>query len=303
MSEADRKQSSTAQPSSGGTQTAGEMLKAARVANGIHIAALAASIKVTVQKLEALEADRHEELPDPTFARALAQAVCRFLKIDPLPVLARLPELGTPSRLEHVAIGLNQPFRDGTGRRREGFRLSSLLRPALLLPLLLVIAAIVLWMLPPGMLRLPTNTSTSETAGSEGAPGTATTTITVPVMPPGEASGSETVHAAPLVVDPPASAAPAAEAASQAATPSQAALSGAPVVVRAKADSWLNVRESGGRTLVSRLVRAGEVVEVDGRFPLRLQIGNAAGTDVTLRGQPLDLAPYARDNVARFEIK
>ncbi len=43
--------------------TAGEMLRAARMAHGIHIAALAASIKVSVKKLEALESDRIEELP------------------------------------------------------------------------------------------------------------------------------------------------------------------------------------------------------------------------------------------------
>lgn len=300
MSDSDR----NLHPTPHGSQTAGEMLKAARVASGIHIAALAASIKVTVQKLEALEADRHDELPDPTFARALAQAVCRFLKIDPVPVLAKLPELGTPSRLEHVAIGLNQPFRDGAGRRREGFRLSSLLRPALLLPLLLVVAAAILWALPPGLLRLPTGSSApapEQSAASGASDGTTTTTVTSPVFPPGEASGTETVHSAPLVADPVAS--QAVPAASQAAAASDVAVPSAPVVVRVSASSWLSVRDAGGKTLVSRLVPAGEVVELNGRFPLRVQVGNARATEVTVRGQPMDLTPYARDNVARFEIK
>ena len=53
------------------------MLRAARQARGLHIAALAASIKVTQRKLEALEADRYDELPDMTFTRALAKTVCR----------------------------------------------------------------------------------------------------------------------------------------------------------------------------------------------------------------------------------
>ena len=34
---------------------------------------------------EALEAGRYHELPDTTFARALAKTVCRVLKIDPEP--------------------------------------------------------------------------------------------------------------------------------------------------------------------------------------------------------------------------
>ena len=53
----------------------------ARQQQGLHIAALAALIKVSQRKLELLEADRLSELPDATFARALAQTMCRSLKI------------------------------------------------------------------------------------------------------------------------------------------------------------------------------------------------------------------------------
>ena len=73
------------------------MLRAARRAQGLHISMLAASIKVTQRKLESLEADRYDELPDMTFTRALAKTVCRSLKIDEAPVLALLPRLGEQS--------------------------------------------------------------------------------------------------------------------------------------------------------------------------------------------------------------
>jgi hypothetical protein len=52
-------------------------------AQGLHIARSPPSIKVTQKKLELLEADRFDALPDATFTRALAQTVCRALKIDP----------------------------------------------------------------------------------------------------------------------------------------------------------------------------------------------------------------------------
>ena len=74
-----------------GPTTAGGLLRAAREKQGLHIAALAAAIKVAPRKLDALENDRHDELPDATFVRALAQTVCRTLKIDPRPVLHMLP--------------------------------------------------------------------------------------------------------------------------------------------------------------------------------------------------------------------
>jgi len=307
MTEADR---STAAPGAP-AQSAGEMLKAARLAQGVHIAALAASIKVSVKKLEALEADQFDQLPDPTFARALAQTVCRFLKVDPAPILARLPEPGTPSRLEHVARGLNQPFRDGSSHAGDGVVLSALSRPAVWVPLLLIVAAVVLWLLPPGMLTLPGNWSRDDVAAP--AAGNGTVTSTVPVMPPTDAPASETVHSAPLVVDPPpqpspgaAPAAPSAPAAQPvpAAPPAAAPQAAeAPVVVRTTAESWMEVRDANGRVLLSRLVAPGETLTFGGSFPLRMRVGNAGATEIVVRGQPFDMTPFVRDNVARFEIK
>lgn len=72
-------------------QTAGAVLRSYREANGLKLDALAFTLRVPVAKLEALEDDRLELLPDAVFARALALAVCRLLKADPAPVLALLP--------------------------------------------------------------------------------------------------------------------------------------------------------------------------------------------------------------------
>jgi cytoskeleton protein RodZ len=100
--------------------SAGRLLREARERQGLHIAALAASIKVAPKKLELLEADRFDALPDATFTRALAQTVCRALKIDPTAVLTLLPP-PTGHRLEQVGEGLNAPFRErpGVGAQRD----------------------------------------------------------------------------------------------------------------------------------------------------------------------------------------
>jgi cytoskeleton protein RodZ len=70
---------------------AGAILRSYRESAGIHIVALASALKVTRAKLEALENDRYEELPDVVFARALAMSCCRYLGQDPESVLARMP--------------------------------------------------------------------------------------------------------------------------------------------------------------------------------------------------------------------
>mgnify|MGYP000700471163 CR=1 FL=1 len=82
--------------------TAGRLLREAREAAGLHIASLAVSLKVPVRKLEALEADRYDLLPDAVFVRALASSVCRALRVDPAPVLLKLPE-AAPNRLKSGA--------------------------------------------------------------------------------------------------------------------------------------------------------------------------------------------------------
>ena len=83
---------------------------------------------MTPHKLELLEANRFDELPDATFTRALALSVCRVLKIDATPVLVRLPQTAEHG-LEHVARGLNQPFRDRSARH-ERRRLEAFPEPA-----------------------------------------------------------------------------------------------------------------------------------------------------------------------------
>lgn len=78
-------------PSTSHSTTAGTLLSQYREALGLSVELLAPTLRVPVSKLEALEADRLDDLPDVMFARALALAVCRQLKADAAPVLALLP--------------------------------------------------------------------------------------------------------------------------------------------------------------------------------------------------------------------
>jgi cytoskeleton protein RodZ len=71
----------------------------------LHIVALSSALKVARAKLEALEADRLDDLPDIVFARALAMSCCRYLGKDAEPVLALMPGHAaqpTPSLRQHL---------------------------------------------------------------------------------------------------------------------------------------------------------------------------------------------------------
>jgi len=319
--------------------TAGGLLKAAREKQGIHIAALAASIKVTPRKLEALEADRYGELPDMTFVRALAKTVCRSLRIEAEPVLALLPhQTDSGTALAQVSTGLNQPFRERPSRS-DPPDWAVLQKPVLWGAGAVLLAALVVYLLPERALDRLTGAERSAAGSAGEVVGAAANGASGVVNEVIEAASAaiETVHSVPspaeqgasavvagstpapntststitTVVPPSTPAAPAASAAVAATRPAASApaavadptapAAGA-LVLRATAQSWVEVRDRAGKVLLSRTLQPGETVGVDGDIPLKATIGNAAGTQVTFRGQPVDTST-TRDNVARLELK
>jgi cytoskeleton protein RodZ len=271
--------------------TAGGLLRRARQAQGLHIAALAAAIKVVPRKLELLESDQFDQLPDATFTRALAQTVCRSLKIDAAPILALLPP---PSgyRLEHVSEGLNTPFRERPGRVLPK-EWASVTSPALWLAALLVIAAAVVYLMPAGWLS-SAKLATTRTAVDAAPASVAATPAAIPssvVEASGATAAAEPVTAAPTLAQP-----------AQVEVSPPASTAGV-LQVRTTAQSWVEVTDARGRSLIARLLEPGESVGLDGAMPMKLRVGNASGTQVMFRGQPLELAAYTRDNVARLELK
>ena len=267
-------------------ETAGQMMRAARERRGMHIAVLAAAIKVPQRKLEALEADRHEELPDITFARALAQAVCKALKIDAEPVLARLPQGGSGQAqgLVHVAGGLRAPFREHA-RRDEPNENALYRRPVFWATGLVLLAAAALGLAPDNLWQ--------RFEAAPPAPAASAVAIEPVRAPEGMASQPAAWPAGTVPAPAPAEA-----------LASEPTSTGGGAVLRASATSWVRVRDAAGRVVLSRTLAARETVQFEGTPPLRITIGNARATELHFRGQAVDLAPNTgRDNVARLELK
>ncbi len=273
--------------------SAGALLKAARERQGLHIAALAAAIKVAPRKLDALEGDRWSELPDAAFTRALAQSVCRTLKIDPRPVLDLLPQPILVA-LEPGDGGLKEPFQGRPGRDDPGLA-GSAVRPLVLAAVALMVAALVVYFLPPGLWP-----------SGEPAPVAASAPAVAASAPLEAASAASAASAAAATVDTAASQ-PTGETVfstpppEPAGSPAEVAAAGL-VQLRTTEASWVDVRDANGQVLLSRTVLPGESVGLDGALPIRLVIGNAAATQLGFRGQPVDLAARTRDNVARVEL-
>ncbi|MDR3453842.1 MAG: DUF4115 domain-containing protein [Rhodoferax sp.] len=289
--------------------SAGMLLRQAREAAGLHIAVLAVSLKVPVSKLEALEADQWDELPDAVFTRALAATVCRMLKMDPAPVLDRLPQTTAP-RLTADDETINTPFRSPGENFRPGFW-NQLSRPMVLAVLALLLGALVLILLP----SFSRNASVAGTAPVATAPVPVVAAAAVPAPAPADKAADPQVTpamAAPLLTSAPGTgAAPAMLAApgpvevlQPAAAPAPAdGAPGAAVVFNARAASWVQVTDAKGNAVLRKTLAPAEVSEVSGALPMSVVVGRADAIQVQVKGKPFDLAPSTKNNVARFEVK
>lgn len=299
--------------------SAGALLRQARQAQGVALGDLAATLKVPVEKLQALEDEDWQRLPDVVFLRALAQTICRTLHLEAAPVLALLPQQKVTALAPQG--GLNAPMRErgvpsilATNTKHSPW-------PWVVL-LLIVLGGGgylgVQWMAPEWVRGVSTTVSApSDPAGDSplfspavpeegdgggmGNMGDAAQAGEVPMvqaaalMQPAlpEEEGAQPGFAAP---------APAAEPA--AAPAAQAAASVSPVLrITAKGATWVQVLDAQQRLLIEKILQDGEVFSTSAPKPLTVAVGKADLATVEVNGAPFDVQAVARSNVARFEVK
>ncbi len=301
--------------------TAGQLLREARLAAGVELPPLAQALKVSVKKLEALEADRLDQLPDAVFVRALASSVCRALKISPAPVLALLPQSAAP-RLNYNEPGLNTPFHTPGDIAKTPF-LDRLSRPMVLAALAVLLGALVLIFFPSSEQRAEIGAIVTRPAE---APAQPVAPAPVPVTPaaaeaspvapvavapkPAPAAVVETKPAptpakpvAPAVLPRPEAVPAAAPVTEEVSAVRKRLASTGLVIFKTTGPSWIEVTDGRGAIQLSRMVEPGEPVGASGPLPLNVTIGRADVTEVLVRGKPFALGEVTRGGVARFEVK
>lgn len=290
--------------------SAGALLRQARQAQGVALEDLAATLKVPVEKLQALEDEDWQRLPDVVFLRALAQTICRTLHLEAAPVLALLPQQKVTALAPQG--GLNAPMRErgvpsilATNTKHSPW-------PWVVL-LLIVLGGGgylgVQWMAPEWVRGV----STTVPAPSDPAGDSPLFSPAVPEEGDGgnmgdgaQAGEVPTVQAAALMQPAlpeeegaqPGFAAPAAEPAAQ------AAASVSPVLrITAKGATWVQVLDAQQRLLIEKILQDGEVFSTSAPKPLTVAVGKADLATVEVNGAPFDVQAVARSNVARFEVK
>jgi cytoskeleton protein RodZ len=271
------------QPSHEAPAEAGALLREAREAAGLRIEVLAASLKVPVAKLVALEGGDLSALPDRVFVRALVSSICRHLKVAPEPILAKLPPTTRVERpVGGAAAGL-------TSVRLDQGRQSPLVqewmsRPLMWGVLLLLLGAVVIifW---PQVRGWGGQFLASPSSAPEVVVPAASVVTPVQALPLASAALPEPVMAAPPASTP---------------VPAVAAVSTAEwLVLQAKGEAWVRVTDAQNVVVLQKTMLAGEVANVTARPPLSVVIGRADAVDVRVHGKPMDLSSSG-GKVVRF---
>jgi len=311
----------------------GVRLAAYREERGWTVEQVASQLNLAPRQIVALESDDYPSLPGMPIVRGFIRAYAKLLKVDAAPLLAGA---GGETMLVHSSIApmnsLATPFSET--------RLPTMVdRPGLSSKwviglLLVVLAAVALWAArrTGGFFSLPHTSHTTVspvTPGSSAAPvpeaqtspastgqpamkEEAPTASPVSPAPPSSSSASSPPSASAGMEEKAAAAKPAVESAvssdqtGKAVVAPNDAVSAADnaLVLKAQQDTWVEVRQvQDNKVLLSRVMKPGESEQVSVEQPVSVVIGNAAGIDASLRGEPLDVKAHAKVNVARLTLK
>jgi cytoskeleton protein RodZ len=282
----------------------GGLLGEARQTQGLSVADVARQLKLSVSQVEALESGDFEKLPGPVFARGFIRNYARLLKLDPdelvLSVGKRLPrEEPRPAAPPSHDI----PFPSVAPRRW----------PAYAAAIAVVIALLALYEFyfsesqtaGTGSVAVPVPAPSAPASPSHTSDSPVTQPLAGQAKPPpapstGAVSGSAPPAGPPAIVP------------DAGAVPSRIAVQDHGKLPRRgerevrmvfDKESWVEIRDRSGKAIFSQLNRRGTEQRVNGRPPLSLIVGNSDGVRLTYDDQPVDLAPYTKIDVARFNLE
>ncbi|WP_024929958.1 RodZ domain-containing protein [Methylophilus sp. OH31] len=314
----------------------GNVLKAAREAQGLSIHEVCSQLRLGIKQIQAIEQDDFEKLPQPSIVRGFIRNYARLLNIDVNPILEAYQRI-VPNKAPLPLSVRSNASRSVIDKPVPVFRPQRLLTFLIFLILAGIAAYFYINHIKPQALKdaaLALDVDEiGETTGQEiaipapeAAPAPATTTV-APVTENVDASTTTTVdNAVPaatvtgndatsnaantlsannaianntIVSTPTPATTQAAESTTlQASEPQKASL-----VFKVNEDSWVRIEDMQGKKVFSEVMPAGSERQVTTEKPVNITVGHASGTQLTIDNQPYDLTQATRGRVARIQLK
>jgi len=259
----------------------GTRLRQAREAAGLTLEDVGQRLRMPVQVVKSLEQEQWQKLGAPVFVRGQLRSYARLLGVDVSELLeqAQVGPVVPPTLVSHTHTPRARRIAENLGRRVLYVGITAVL-------------AVPVWFATRGHFD-----------GTSPSPNTASLDVipaAVPVTPagPGSAAAAPAEVAAAPVVKPTATP----YVASLAPVPRAAPAAAANLDMQFSGDSWVDIAGPDGGSVEKALIKAGETRSFTPGQVARVTLGNASAVQVQQNGAIVDLTPYQRANVARFQV-
>lgn len=312
----------------------GNVLKAAREAQGLSIHEVCSQLRLGIKQIQAIEQDDFDKLPQPSIVRGFIRNYARLLNIDVQPILEAYQRI-IPNKAPLPLSVRSNASPSVIDKPARAFRPQRLLTFLIFLILAGIAAYFYINHIKPHALQdaslAPDVGEISDTTGQEiamPAPGVPATPDTAPAPTAAEGLDASTAptqaadnsvqtmsglnsetssvettanHAtdSTIVSTPTPATTQAAESTTLKATDPQKAS----LTFKVTEDSWVRIEDPQGKKVFSEVLPAGSERQVMTEKPVNITVGHAAGTQLTIDNQPYDLTQATRGRVARIQLK
>ena len=257
-----------------GASRVGAELRAARQRLGWSLPDVAATLRIRLPYLTAIEEGRLADLPGNAYAMGFLRSYSTFLGLDAAEVARRFrAEASEVNRKPELAFPAPVPERGVPAGA------------VVLLGVIIAVGAYATWYRysgdTPGAAPVIPAVPERLAPLASAPPSNPSPQVASILPPPGNNGGPS----APVTATPPLP--PPVQVPVSAAPPSPPPADASRVVLRMKSDAWIQVREKQGQVLLNRVMRGGETWPVPKGQQLLLTTGNAGGTELLLDGAPM----------------
>ncbi len=276
----------------------GVLLAKARKSQKLSVEDVAASLRLSVAKINALEADDFLVISDPTLARGFIRSYARLLKLDPEPLLIAHRQL--------IPAEIVNPIGVKTEVVSSPIQPSNLRSKSIILGFVFVAIIALVWFFA---YHDPSESDVSEVNVSN----VIQDALPQQSMPVAEREVKNNEQVTELQLPQ--------EAASSNSEPSITSektvgepakvepmkkVSVGSSLVRVKlvftGNAWVSIKDKSGNTVYDKTAKAGGEEYVEGVPPLKFHIGNVSATQVVFNGETVDLSPNTYNNMARVTL-
>lgn len=276
----------------------GVLLAKARKSQKLSVEDVAASLRLSVAKINALEADDFLVISDPTLARGFIRSYARLLKLDPEPLLIAHRQL--------IPAEIVNPIGVKTEVVSSPIQPSNLRSKSIILGLVFVAIIALVWFFA---YHNPSESDVAEVNVSN----VIQDALPQQSMPVAEREVKNNEQVTELQLPQEAASSNSEPSITSEKTVSEPAkvepmkkVSVGSSLVRVKlvftGNAWVSIKDKSGNTVYDKTAKAGGEEYVEGVPPLKFHIGNVSATQVVFNGETVDLSPNTYNNMARVTL-